>query len=149
MPSYRCSLCGINYPARAKFTRCPVHNETTSYSMYRNEDEDWDWKATALMSGIDLSAKLAGTIPVTPVKVREDENGLHWISSTALIALGLQTKLQPDDVLEIPRADGADRPKHWPCDCLWEVMGYRDSTREYWVRPLRVPGETTEHPGGD
>jgi len=135
--AYRCSLCAINYPVRQNFQRCPIHGEPNQYLMHGQETENWEWAATAKSKTNDVEKNLTAVPPVMPVEIRQDEDGMHWISSLALISLGLQSRLEPDFVLQIPRAN--PRPDDGPCDEFWEVQSYRESTREYWVRPLRVP----------
>jgi hypothetical protein len=114
-------------------------------SWLSNVDPDPDWisRATAIKKRREESARVAQTIPVLPLQVRKDDEGLYWISSHAVIRLGVSRRLQPDDVIEIPTHD-AEPVEHQPCDCLWEVQAYRESTREYWVRPLRVPDYVPE-----
>lgn len=101
----------------------------------RDPDGDWQWQATAVQMGIDR-AKPPELPLVAAVPVHRSEEG-YWISSHDLIRAGVHERLPTFFVLEIPT--GEILPRDHPCDCMWEVMGYRESSREYWVRPLRVP----------
>lgn len=135
MAARRCSLCGINYPAAV--TKCPVHEVEAVYYQNLEPEELWEWKAEALRTRIKRGHMPTAVPPIVSVPITEDEGGRFWISSYDLIGAGLHDRLKPDDVLEIPSGLG-EKPGE-PCHCLWEVMGYRDSTRSYWVRPLLVP----------
>jgi len=145
MAARRCGLCGINYPPRNDFKVCPVHGEDTAYFSDLEEHEHWAWQATALMARIspERASDVSGALPVVAVEITKDEEGRHWISSLALIRLGLQKRLVADDVIEIPRHEPPKTTDH-PCDCLWQVVAYRDSSRSYWISPLRVPSYVGE-----
>lgn len=116
------------------YVECPVCGEETKHLSLADPDDDWQWKATFLLN----RAQESEPILKLALTVRKDETGQHWVSSTAIVALGITRRLTAFDVLEIP-THNAEPVKHQPCDCLWEVQGYRESTREYWIRPLRVP----------
>lgn len=139
MSAYRCSVCGIHYPHSPKFQKCPIHETPNAYFYNQDPDVDWEWKATLLKQRLERGTSGAQRPLVVDVPIRRDELGGYWISSHDLIQAGVQERLQTFEVLEIPvPKDQPVLPDH-PCECLWEVMGYRPSTREYWVHPLRVP----------
>lgn len=131
----RCSYCPFNYPPY--MTTCPVHGAATSYYVSEDPDELWQFKAEALRQRMVMADAPAENPPRVKVEVTQDEHGQFWISSHDLVRVGLSDRLKADDVLEIPTDDV--RSKDEPCDCLWEIQGYRESSRSYWVRPLRVP----------
>ena len=147
MAARRCTSCGINYPNEARFAKCPVHETNTHWQPMVNPDEHWDWKAEAIRLRIAQVEREEEVIPGVPIQPRQDEDGLYWLDRHELIRQGFQRQLRDEEVFET-RVEGKLRQDD-PCNCLWEVLGWRESTREYWVRPLRVPGPTAPEPGGD
>lgn len=136
MAARRCSLCGISYPTDQKFVKCPVHGEATSWFMNVEPDEDWEWKATALLVRVGKAeaAEIAGITILALEPQPLNRAGLYTLDAHAVIRAGAQ--LAVDGVFETP-TDPAT--KDAPCDCLWEVVGYHDATRQWIIRPLRVP----------
>lgn len=135
MPTFRCSTCGINYPPSQQFGVCPIHESQNAWFPSRDPDDDWEWQATAVMMGVNRAEPPEIPLKVN-VTVHKTPEG-YWINSHDLIRAGVHERLPTFYVLEIPT--GELKPKDHPCDCMWEVMGYRESSREYWVRPIRVP----------
>lgn len=117
-----------------RFETCPVCETATAHFSMIEPDDDWEWKATWLMN----RQEKADPIHKLPLEIRQDEEGHYWVSSQAVVRLGVNQRLKTFEVIEIPTE------QETPCDCLWEVQGYRESTREYWVRPLRVPDYVPE-----
>ena len=137
MSGYRCGHCGITYPQSQQFRICPVHGEATKFLAVVHPTEGWEARMHLLLANAAKDAESAGGITRVTVTPRQDEEGRWWIHKHYLIRAGFSNHLPADTVLELP-TDNLWKPGH-PEENLWEVEAYRDSTREYWVRPLRVP----------
>lgn len=132
MPARRCALCGINYPIGLEFQRCPVHTEEpTDYHAHLEVDELWEWKSTTLLHRVRPTPE--SPIPyLRNVTISTNGNQL-FITASDVVQAGLRRLLHAGDVLELEH-----ELKTRKYSVLYEVMGRRESTREYWIRRLVV-----------
>lgn len=105
--------------------------------MNKEPDENWEWSATWLLVqlGKAESSEIGGITLLAVEPQPLTRAGLYTLDAHAVIRAGAQ--LVVDGVFEIP----AEPPptKGSPTNSLWEVVGYHDGTRQWIVRPLRVP----------
>lgn len=118
MAGYLCRHCSRIYPDKKESATCPVHSTATVYDASFVPDDEVDY------------------IRVLRVQVHELD-GREWIYSSALHQTGIHDRLAPDEVVQIPRSVPPARDH--PGNDLWEIVGYVDDLRAYWVMPLRVP----------
>ena len=125
MAARRCSLCGISYPDNYRFQKCPVHGEATDYFNNVDPDENWEWLATAVQRGIALNAQDDELIPTLHDVAVTTSGGQLFISSHDVIRAGIRHRLQPLELVRIGQQ-------------VFEIQGYIDATRDYWVRSFSM-----------
>lgn len=136
MSSYRCTLCGINYPHSSKYVNCPIHHTPTN--LYAIE-QHVDWAERA--------ARIADRIQLGNVDERDDIRVLHvdihrkgawlFIFSQDVIRLGVNHQLPVFEVIEIPGKEVISA--EGPTNQLYEIFAYVEAHRQYWIGQLRVP----------
>jgi hypothetical protein len=130
VPARRCTLCGINYPNDIEFQKCPVHtDESTIFATDIDIDPDWEWRSTTLLAQLrpadDPLIPFARDVPI-----RMDGDQL-FVSIHDVIRAGLHKKLHAGDIIRLEHRLRSSR-----YSILYEVIGRRDTTREYWIRRL-------------
>lgn len=129
MAARRCGLCGIHYPAEAKFADCPVHGVATVYMSAAVADEHWDWKAT------EIQTRIGQRLPVVSEPPSERADGLYQIPRARFSRI-----LRDGDVFDVRPA--APPESGHPSESMWEVLFVTGP--DYIVRPLRVPDHVPE-----
>jgi hypothetical protein len=128
MPARRCSDCGINFPIIG-FMRCRGCGHTTEAVRNALPDPDWKELAEEVRRQLEEASKpYTGIVDIeASVYTRE---GFHFVSSLDVCRSGYVSTLQPDTILRIN-------------ELLYEVAGYSESRREYWLIPFDLDARET------
>lgn len=124
MPSYRCSDCGINYPAGYDYNKCPVHGTPTQW-FGSDPTEDWQDAMAALQEQLEpaKAESLEDLIPlVENAKVRVVPGGAYFVHAWDVYA-SLKRRLESTELFRVGKQ-------------TFEVLEYLEESREYWVRPF-------------
>lgn len=135
MTARRCTLCGVNYPWLAQFSRCPIHDEDTT-TVEGEADEDWKQAFELRQKWANESEELRRHIPlVRGVAVQEETlvNEIEdvvvtmttlFVDQTELQRGGLRlSRMQPDQFYLFQLEDG------W----IYETQGWDNPRRRWWV----------------
>jgi len=130
-----CENCMIKYPsATGGYTECVACGRETVYDPFGLADTNWADKAERAMKIIlQLESKARHEFPHIDAVTFMYE-GREYVHSYDVIKYGGMP--ENPDVITIgpPREDEGG-----PDDNIYEVIGYSDEQRAYWVRRLRVP----------
>lgn len=123
MPSYRCSDCGIAFPSRPSFNKCPIHDEPTTWH-HESPDEDWEIQLAILKEQLEPAApeSLDDLIPLVDTKVIIRPGGAYFVHAWDVYA-SVQRRLKPMELFRVGKQ-------------TFEVLEYMEEPREYWVRPF-------------
>jgi hypothetical protein len=128
MAARRCSFCGINYPALSSFqmaATCPIHDEPMVYDPSLEPDEDWEEQARLIADAYILSAEDATLIPDIDQDALFVQSGRTFVFSWDIIERGISHRLPDGALLRVGEK-------------VYEVIGYIDAMRAYWVGTFRM-----------
>lgn len=128
MAARRCSLCGINYPVLPVYksvTLCPIHDEEMPYDQSLEPDEDWQEKMAAVSEAYDLTIEDAELVPDIDADAMFVKDGRLFVFSWDVIERGISHRLPDGTLLRIGQK-------------VYEVIGYIDAMRAYWVGSFRM-----------
>lgn len=128
MAARRCSLCGINYPALSSYqavTRCPIHEEDMVYDTDLEPDDDWEQRAREIAEEYTLAEEDGSLIPDIDGDSLFIQNGRTFVFSWDVVERGISHRLPDGALLRV----GED---------VYEVIGYIDAMRAYWVGAFRM-----------
>jgi hypothetical protein len=120
----RCSTCGINYPAPYSIYQskslCPLHDEPMEYFGDIEPDEDWEESAKEIADRIVMNLEDGELIPDLEPEAVFTEGGRTFVYSWDVIQRGVSHRLPDGALLRVK-------------DTVYEVLGYVDAMRAYWV----------------
>ena len=138
MPSFRCSLCGINYPYHNDFRKCQIHDEDTELLREVEPDENWQERAKALYLRL-LDAKYRPFPKVEGVEIHE-EHGMLWVAHSDLLRAGFR-----------PSVLAGGKVNGYPAlfeigGKVYEIQGWDERTRRWWIEYVGEPFPWIEQP---
>lgn len=130
MPARRCGLCGINYPAQYSIypqeSMCLIHDdEPMKYDQTLEPDEDWEERAKEIAETYTLAEEDQSLIPDIDGDALFIQDGRLFVFSWDVVERGIGHRLPDGALLRVG-------------DKVYEVIGYIDSMRAYWVGMFRM-----------
>lgn len=127
MAAYRCTLCGISYPAKPQFKTCPIHDEPTDRFDNVEPDPDWQEKGKRVYEHAMRQAELRGPIPLARGVAVVEECGRLFVQQGDLWRSGVVISwMQPTQFYLFELEDG------W----IYETQGWDEPRRRWWVERL-------------
>jgi hypothetical protein len=124
----RCSLCGINYPVLPTYqqvTLCPIHDEEMPYDSTLEPDDDWQEQAREIAETHSLTVEDATLIPDIDEDALFVQEGRTFVFSWDVVERGISHRLPDGALLRVGEK-------------VYEVVGYIDAMRAYWVSTFRM-----------
>lgn len=126
MAARRCGLCGINYPPYAgSVTKCPIHDEDMVYDSDLEVDEDWQERAAEIAEAMALREEDDYLVPDLNADALFERDGRTFIFAWDVVERGINHRLTDGALLRVKEQ-------------VYEVLGYIDSMRAYWVQTFRM-----------
>lgn len=126
MPTYRCSICAINYPVQSAFTTCKVCEDKTSYISNAKPHEDWAAMVARRTAEAD---DMPGIIDLGDQAVVLAEDGELFLPAMLAYRAGLRAKMADGQLFSL-LAFGER--------LHYEVLGWDEPRRRWWVRAFEL-----------
>jgi hypothetical protein len=122
-------LCGINYPApyeiSASATKCPIHDEPMKYDASIDPDEDWMERSREIAEVVVQDIEDAHLVPDIDGDALFVQEGRAFVFSWDVVERGIGHRLPDGALLRVGQF-------------VYEVIGYIDAMRAYWVTAFRM-----------